>query len=215
MENKPYRKAFDTSYAVHQGLIHKLARKGFGRLMQAGVTIDYEDVFQEMSLTYVKAVRKYNPELGISFTAYLGRAIWNQFNLFAEQEIGHSSEVSSIDEMSEGSEVNDLYEAIDGGSATPEQYLEVKQSWAVNSIKCGSVAKLIVRQIMNPSEGLLTRLKEKQKAAVDDRNTGQNPKAHAARNVTVAMIAQYHEISVQEMRMAKKNLNSVYGVNIR
>ena len=73
-------RAYSTDFSAHRNLIYKLALKGWGRLQAAGVVMDVEDVFQEMSLIYCKAAEGYDPKHGITFTAYLGRAIWNDFN---------------------------------------------------------------------------------------------------------------------------------------
>lgn len=193
-----YRRSFDTSFEAHQGLLHKFARKGYGRLTQAGVSVDYEDVFQEMSLTYVKAVKNFKPEMGYSFSAYLGQAIWHEFNRVAEAEIAHRLKINSIEDASDGTDADegDLYEVIESDAASPERYLEVKQDWVTNSRRCGSVARLIVKQIINPDKGILEFLKSKQQAN---------------REIDVTLIGQYHKIDREAMKMAKRNLNNVYG----
>ncbi len=208
-----YRRAFDTAFEVHKGLIHKLAHKGYGRLMQAGVTVDYDDVFQEMSVTYVKAASKYNPEKGVTFTAYLGQAIWNEFNKFAEKEVNFILQVSSIESMSGNADMEgaDLYESIDSGIASPEEYMEVKQNYIANTAKCSKNGRLIVKQIINPTSGLLDHLRAKQQAAMQDRASGKNKRAHAPLDVSVALIADYHKMSAHDLRVAKTNLNTVYG----
>lgn len=78
-------RAYSTDFAAHRDLICKLARKGWGRLQAAGVVIDYDDVFQEMSLIYCKAAERYDATKGFTFTAYLGQAIWHDFNKVAQR----------------------------------------------------------------------------------------------------------------------------------
>lgn len=206
--------AFSTAYEAHQGIIHKFARKGYGRLIQAGVVIDYEDVFQEMSMTYVKAAKLYNPERGISFSAYMGRAIWNQFNLFAENEILYKSQVTSIENMVDSLDIEDanLYETVSSDAATPEQYMEVKQDWVTNNMKCGSIAKFIVKQIINPDQGMISRLETKQQVSRDSHllKQGRGGK-RAAGEVSIALIKEYFNLNPIDVRIAKKNLNNVYG----
>lgn len=124
-------RAYSTAFEDHKQLIHQMARKGYLRLQGAHISIDYEDVFQEMCVTYAKAVNKYNPEYGVTFTAYLGRAIWNEFNSFAEREITHKIELCSVSiegalASSEDSDI-DLYEVLPSDEPTPEQILEAKQ----------------------------------------------------------------------------------------
>jgi hypothetical protein len=84
----PARKGrgFSTKYEDHTGLLYKFALMFHGRLQGAGITaMEFEDVRSELNVTYVKALKKYDPEKGITFTAYLGRACINDFNKVAER----------------------------------------------------------------------------------------------------------------------------------
>lgn len=142
-------RAYSTAFEDHKPLIQKLARKGYLRLMGAHVSVDYEDVFQEMCVTYTKAATRYNPEVGVTFTAYLGRAIWNDFNQFAEREVNQKIHCSpfSIEGLSAHSseEGIDLYDVLPGNSPTPEQLLEAKQR---NSMVRNKKAKRFCRELM-------------------------------------------------------------------
>lgn len=60
------------------GLVHVVARKCYGWAKALGVAMDYDDVFQEVSLAYVTAQRGFNPQLGLKFSSYLTRAALNQ-----------------------------------------------------------------------------------------------------------------------------------------
>ncbi len=65
-------------YKENIGLIHLITRKCLGWVMALGVQLDYEDVFQEVSLAFVTASRQYDASTGIKFSAYLTRAAYNQ-----------------------------------------------------------------------------------------------------------------------------------------
>lgn len=65
-------------YKDNIGLVHVVARRYYGWTMALGVSMDYEDVFQEVSLAYVTAQRSYNPDSGYKFSAYFTRAAQNQ-----------------------------------------------------------------------------------------------------------------------------------------
>lgn len=81
------KRGFRTDFEAHRDLIMRFAHKAWGRLEGAGVNMPFDDVFQELSVIYCKAKEKYNPELGITFSAYLGRAMQNDFNKIAEKLI--------------------------------------------------------------------------------------------------------------------------------
>lgn len=65
-------------YKENIGLVHYLTRRCLGWVMALGVSMDYDDVFQEVSLAFVTASRQYDSSTGIKFSAYLTRAAYNQ-----------------------------------------------------------------------------------------------------------------------------------------
>lgn len=60
------------------GLVHIISRRCYGWVMSLGVAMDYDDVFQEVSLAFISAAEGYDPESGNKFSAYLTRAAYNQ-----------------------------------------------------------------------------------------------------------------------------------------
>lgn len=95
-------RAYSTEFSAHRGLISRIAYKGYVRLQQAGVSVELDDVFQEMSLIYVKAAERYDATKGFTFGAYLGQALWHDFNKYAEKLIiDRCGEVSTKDTYDE------------------------------------------------------------------------------------------------------------------
>lgn len=95
------KRGFRTDFAAHRDFIMKFAHKAWGRLVDAGVNMPFDDVFQELSVIYCRVKEKYNPELGITFTAYLGRAMQNDFNKLADkliaERLGESQTLDAYD----------------------------------------------------------------------------------------------------------------------
>lgn len=208
-------RAFSTDFEQHQPLIHKFARKGYGRLIQANVNIDYQDVYQEMCLTFTLAAKKYDPARGISFSAYFGRAIWHQFNRFAEREIQEKLDIcsSSVDDMahSMGDDHNhmDIYEAIDSGDLSPEETLVAKQDALERNAMCKStISKIFIRELMHPSQRVLDAFAE-QEARLTTAANRKVPK-----EVDLQLIADTYGISKKDAKAAKDQLNQIYGLKI-
>jgi len=207
-------RAFSMDFEQHQALIHKFARKGYGRLVQANVIIDYEDVYQEMCVTFTLALSKYDPSKGISFSAYFGRAIWHQFNRFAEREIQEKVDIcsASIDDMASSGEDDskmDFYEVVDSGQPSPEEILSSRQEAMERNAKCRStVSKIFIRELMNPSKKVLDALaqQEEEIKGIDGRR--------ANKEVGLQLIADAYGISNKDAKAAKKQLNKIYGLKI-
>lgn len=197
-------RAYSLDYEHHKGLLHQFARKGYGRMQQLNINIEYEDVYQELCATFVHATHMFNPDAGVSFTAYLGRSLWNQFNRFLESEQREKYEISpvSIDDFAtddEGDE-RDIYSTFQcEGTMSPEEALSFKQEVAQRnrSVK-GSVAKMFIRQLINPSPEV--REMQRQKGAKD---------------IGIGTIAEAHGINRYQATKAKDELNKVYGLNLR
>jgi len=67
-------------FKANIGLVHFHAKRGYAWAQQAGVPLDYEDVFQEASVAFVLAQRGFNPDAGVKFSAYYSRAAHSQFS---------------------------------------------------------------------------------------------------------------------------------------
>jgi RNA polymerase sigma factor (sigma-70 family) len=155
-------RAFSTEFASHEGLIHSFARKGYGRLQAARVSIDYEDVFQEMCVSFTKAKAKYDPQTGFSFSAYFGRAIWNDFNKFADRLITERVELGIInfEDMKSGDDTDgDITEVLMVEMESyelPESRLEGFQDFVSNFSKVmnslSPVTRKVLLQFIAPSD---------------------------------------------------------------
>lgn len=77
------RGKLDRFYADNIGLIHTVARKGYGRLMGIGAAVDYDDLVQELSEVFVKAFDGFEEGAG-KFSTYFTVAATNKINQIAE-----------------------------------------------------------------------------------------------------------------------------------
>ena len=154
-------KKFSTEFEAHKGLIHKLTKKCWGRLKEVGIDDhEYEDVFQINCISYVKVAKAYNPERGITFGAYLGRAIYNEFNKYADKIINEkvalhlqsyedfsSQDGDDIDFMASYREENSVVDMIEHSFITKEEARE-------NIAKLSGIARLVIRELLAPSVAL-------------------------------------------------------------
>lgn len=70
----------DTSYQSVSRLLQKLAGKCYLRVAALGIGMTYDDVLQEMNLSYVQARERWDPEGNSRFSTYLTTACYNNFN---------------------------------------------------------------------------------------------------------------------------------------
>lgn len=77
------RNNLDRFYADNIGLIHTVARKGYGRLMGIGAAISYEDLVQELSEVFIKAFDGFD-ESASEFSTYFTVAARRKISKIAE-----------------------------------------------------------------------------------------------------------------------------------
>ncbi len=72
--------ANDGSYKSVEALLYKVAYRCFARVQAMGIGMTFDDVMQEMNLSYVMAKEQWNPERGVLFSTYLTTACYRNFN---------------------------------------------------------------------------------------------------------------------------------------
>lgn len=72
--------ANDGSYKSVELLLFKLAMKCFARAQAMGVSMTFDDVHQEMNVSYVLAKNTWNPERGVLFNTYMTTCCYRNFN---------------------------------------------------------------------------------------------------------------------------------------
>ncbi len=114
------------NYADYERLVHQCARKGYSRLKAAGChSVDLEDVVQEMRITFEGCRLRFDRDKGVEFSTYLYRAIWQNFNRFADAMISGSGPVSL--DTSGALEEGGLHEVIADDRDGPEDVFEQRQ----------------------------------------------------------------------------------------
>lgn len=61
------------------GLVHLNAKFGFKWAQGAGLSLAYDDLFQEASIAFLLAAEGYSPETGLKFSTYYTAAAFSQF----------------------------------------------------------------------------------------------------------------------------------------
>lgn len=213
-------RSMSTKFEDHTGLIHQLTHKCYGRLKEVGVnTLEYEDVFQINCETFVMAAPKFNPEFGVTFGAYLGRAIYNQFNRAVKKiitehvELGMVSYHSFVADDDEEFDFLDCYEHEDLTVHGVEQVLVQRAEARERISKLSPIAKVFVRELIAPTNALVETvagLKEnerRQKAA--GVKSVRAPGSHGIR-----AIKMHYGFRQHEMNKVRDEFKEILGVEI-
>lgn len=223
MEKEANPRGFSTAFADHKSLIHKMTKKCWGRLDSLGFSMDYEDIFQEHCVSYARAVKCYDPSKGITFSAYMGTAIYNGFNeavkrMVAEREVlnvvylGDEVAADSV----EGLEGHDNIDSILGdGIRSPsiedQSVLSDEIRERVSSLSDN--AKLVIRELLSPSKAILKTL-EGIKAHSKLAKEMKQPRIHVPPEVNLRVIRMHYGFSYHKMNEIKREFKNKLGVEI-
>lgn len=199
----PGGRGYSTQFVDHEGLLHKFARSGFARLQKAKVTwVDYDEVFGKMSMSFVEAEQKFDPQRGWTFAAYLGRVCMNNFNkwaadLIAEQTTCGYIRVSELStEGDEGGET-DFYEVMGGEDESPEDIIERLDYIHKARRSLSADAKLVVRELAAPCAALEQAVSESRRESA-----------------SVAFICRFLGFSATRIKRVKQELTEKFGVEL-
>ena len=199
-------------YQANVGLVHMVSKKGYARLQKAGVAIDYDDVFQEMSIVFLKAYEKFDAERGFKFSTYFCMAAINRTNGWAqgliEERLKHG--VVSIQEMSSNQgEDYDAEEVLMVDPATPEAHYRVTEFLEHIAKSLSPLAALIVAWMAQPPQEMIVELRKAEAYALYGRQRGFNSRCMAtiSPRYVANFIRMISDVSTTEAERALKEID--------
>jgi RNA polymerase sigma factor (sigma-70 family) len=198
-------------YKANVGLVHSVSRKGFARLTAARVGIDYEDVFQEMSMVFLKAYQGFDESRGFKFSTYFYMAAYNRLNAWAtdmiDERVKHG--VVSIDELNEaaGEDIS-LSESLFVDDTTPEDYVRAVQLLTHIKNKLSPLAGLILEWSIEPPQEVMQQIQAAQVNADYGRSRGLNSRCMAkpSPRYIAGFIRMISDVSAYEAERALKEI---------
>lgn len=160
-------------YKANVGLVHSVSRKGFNRLLAAHVTIDYEDVFQEMSIVFLRACDGFDESRGFKFSTFYFRSAFNRLNTWVQDLIDDRMHYSNIDDMG-GEDSEGLESVIFKDLDTPEGNYAVSQMIDHISKSLSPLAYLIFAWSLTPPPEIVQEVRKAQLQAEFGRALGYN-----------------------------------------
>jgi len=151
-----------TSYENNHRLMHDLAIKAHKKLRLAGYDMPYDDVFQEVSVSYCKARDGFKPESGFRFSTYFVTAFWRNFakvmeKLYRYKPVeGVSLNSFSLDSGDDSNLESIL--AVDEQGYTPEEYFWHKEAISYTSKRLDALSRRVLEEMVDPSDELMAAL---------------------------------------------------------
>ena len=184
--------------------------------MNTPAPMEYEDIFQEMGLSFTKAAKAWNPEYGVSFTAYLGRCIWNDFNRIANESIDKKMGIptdplingygENDDELLAFTDLTESFSYLE----SPEKIIERLDHADYMLSKLSPEGRQFVEELIDPSEALRQLFNGMREHVQMAKEQGDRH-AKSARDITPAVVARHMCLSQHGIQRVKKEVNAVFG----
>lgn len=202
-------------YKANVGLVHTVARKGYSRLVSANVGIDYEDVFQEMSVVFLKAFEGFDPSRGFKFSTYFFMSAYNRLNAWAadmiDERLKHG--VVSIEELNDGNEDENysLSEVLLVDEGTPEHSYRVVELLEHIARSLSPLASLLLTWSVAPPKELMDEIRKAELNAEFGRSLGLNVRCMAS--ITPRYVGRFlrmvSDVSQGEIERAIKEIDAL------
>lgn len=207
---------FSTRFEDHEGLLHVFTKGGFARFGDFDPAVDYEDLYQEACLGFVRAQKSYDPEKGVGFSAYMGRVVVNGLYQTGKRIARQAVEVpvTSLEEMVECLEDGDSDDiaclGVEDIHAFEENQAARERMNAFDPV-ADKKERAIIRDMISPSEALkkahaAARAHYEHGVSMGERGS------YVAEELELRFICKYHGVTYP--KFAKK-VREKLGVEIR
>lgn len=138
----------------YEKFTHKIAHRLHTHMRKLGVAVEYMDVFQECSVSFVKASRGFDQSRGFQFTTYYSRVAYREFLRQYKAEITERTEAFhiSLDSPSASDEDRDHHDVIaDETLESADERIIRLQRMEHNFSRLSKLAQVVIAQVINPS----------------------------------------------------------------
>lgn len=158
----------DLSYQANIGLVRNVARKAYARTQAMNIGIDYEDLFQELSIVYLKSLEGFDAEKGFAFSTYFTKSAYFWINSFVEKEKKQVIDLGLVSlqaGMDDG--LDDHLMGLEDESIGPEEQLEISRGVDMAYEGLSLHAKQIVDLAIKSPDALLREIEAHRKKSTN------------------------------------------------
>lgn len=213
-ENKRF--ANDGSYESVEYMLKRMAHKCHKRVTAMGLMeISYEDVLQEMNVTYLMAKERWQPERGIYFSTYLTTACYRNFGAWIRKRELERRNLGMVNFSSmqkftdEGDELNFEELASNCGNIFGEKYAPPE----LNPEQSLQAAQELAKHRENVMSAI-PYLTDAARAVVMEILTSEKHRAAGEPLVKISQILKELGSTKNEVTRVRKELSIVFGVKL-
>lgn len=203
-------------YQKYEKLMHKVARRHYGIVINSGGDEEYMDVFQNVVISFLQAKEKFNPDLGYQFSTYAVSSADKNF-ISQLQKRSRTLKTCSLESIKASDEDASCWQDVIADENTVDEDMIIKTALtkerlkqSLNRIKSLSLkTKLVVREIMSPSEEIQKAHKAKLAYAEKARLCG-DVVPRVSEDIDYRFIFQHYNIGVKDRRKVFEEIKDVF-----
>jgi len=192
----------------YERLLATLSHKALRRATANGLTVDFDDLFQEAKATFVVALEKFDAELGIKFSTYLWTAVKN--NLMRQEQKTRTSQWNTVSldrEISEdGDKSNTLHDLVAADQESVDDRMERHERL---SETFGGLSRNAQRVISILNQPPLELIKEMRRMDSFQSHCKTHGFTAATRQLNVHVICVALGLSKTETRKVKREFKTI------
>jgi RNA polymerase sigma factor (sigma-70 family) len=182
-----------TSFEGNYKLLHKLCHSYVKKAKMAGLVLDYDDLYQEACLTWVKAQKSFDPSKNFRFTTYMGVAVAHRLagslhKAFEDRRVLVKQVRNSEDDPSQESWLESVSLDV-GAELSPEDKIEQEEFRQVFYDRLSPEARMVLSIIEDTPKEIQDELVAMQEKSKYGRSLGVNSKAPT--DVSFSFVARH------------------------
>lgn len=191
------------TYEGNIGLIHLVARKVFARTNAMNIGVEYEDLFQELSIVFLNAVEKFNPELGFTISAYFTRSAYTFADKLVSKERRWAIDIKAESLTGGVDESGEHRQELADTSASQELKVEVYQALSSFYTNMSDDAKAVIKLVGQSPQMLEKEVQmaiDKSEYAIEIGAKERLATAPSKLRIALSLISKVRNISTREER---------------
>jgi len=168
------------AFVQNQGLVHLVTRKISGRVKSCNIPMEYEDIFQELSMVFINAWDKFDKDRGQKFSTYFTSSAYYTMNRMINKESKMYIELGLIsldqDATIDGDDGGGFGDSIPCPSLTPEEKAICDNLFDRHYKSMSKNAKKVLEWFINPPDYLLKEIDMRNEKAKLGRSLGKASK---------------------------------------
>lgn len=203
---------YQAEFQDYEKLLAALSHKARRRAEATGIVVEFEDLFQEARMTFMRARETFDPEKGAKFSTYLWTSVRNNLKRIESNVRARQMRTTSMDCTIGEEGDSTFHDIIAADQETAQERLERLETQSVHFNRLSDAAKRVIIALDSPTPEIVAevrRMEAFRQVCID------SSMAAATRQLNVETVCVLVGLNTTETRAVKREfkalMEEVYG----